>query len=452
MHDSATRNLGATLKELSDQYRQLSKDEVFILWFLMAFITRDETQAAGAIVGGAGDKCIDAIFIDDAPKTVFVIQGKHRSKIGAKNELRSDLIAFADVADRLCNPSDMVFKQYVDRMESFTALRAKEARRRIQRDGYRLQLYFVTLGKVSRTHREDARSVVHRSKAAALEIIDGKQTLTIFRDYLDGVAPPVPTLDLEMERVPGIRVNGILDRFDEPNNIESWVFTMRGDKVGEMFERAGVRLFARNVRGFLGPKTKVNEGMLDTLESEPGRFFYYNNGVTIICDAAEMRTSQGRNILQVSNPQVINGQQTTRALASLIREAAKGAVLVRVIRVPREEDSDEYDKLLSEIVAGTNRQNAISASDLMSNDRRQIELERELRKRRYLYLRKRQTKGEARRDAGKQYQMISKEELAQAVAGCDLDPIIIRSGREKLFEEDRYTSVFPNSDPNFYLP
>ena len=25
-------------------------------------------------------------------------------------------------------------------------------------------------------------------------------------------------------------------------------------------------------------------------------------------------------------------------------------------------------------------------------------------------------------------------------------------GREKLFEEDRYTSVFPNSDPNFYLP
>jgi hypothetical protein len=40
------------------------------------------------------------------------------------------------------------------------------------------------------------------------------------------------------------------------------------------------------------------------------------------------------------------------------------------------------------------------------------------------------------------YHLLKKEELAQAVAGTDLDPIIIRSGREKLFAEDRYKSVF----------
>jgi hypothetical protein len=74
------------------------------------------------------------------------------------------------------------------------------------------------------------------------------------------------------------------------------------------------------------------------------------------------------------------------------------------------------------------------------------------RKRGYLYLRKRQKKGEARSGGGKQHQIVKKEELAQAVAGCDLDPTIIRSGRERLFEEDRYSSVFPNTDPNFYLP
>ncbi len=160
--------------------------------------------------------------------------------------------------------------------------------------------------------------------------------------------------------------------------LSSWVFTMRGDAVGAMFEYAGVRLFARNIRGFLGSKTPVNEGMGETLEDEPGRFFYYNNGVTIVCDAAEMRTSRGCNVLQVSNPQVINGQQTTRALASLMKQAGKGAVLVRVIRVPRDghTDRDGYDDLVSLIVAGTNWQNAIKASDLMSNDRLQIELER----------------------------------------------------------------------------
>ena len=47
---------------------------------------------------------------------------------------------------------------------------------------------------------------------------------------------------------------------------------------------------------------------------------------------------------------------------------------------------------VSKIVAATNWQNAIKASDLMSNDRRQIDLERNLRKLDYQYLRKRQSK------------------------------------------------------------
>src|SRR5207249_3606246 len=47
---------------------------------------------------------------------------------------------------------------------------------------------------------------------------------------------------------------------------------------------------------------------------------------------------------------------------------------------------------------------------------------------------------------------IKKEDLAQAVAACDLDPSIVRKGKEQLFEERYYPQVFPNSDPYFYLP
>jgi hypothetical protein len=89
----------------------------------------------------------------------------------------------------------------------------------------------------------------------------------------------------------------------------------------------------------------------------------------------------------------------------------------------------------------------------MSNDRRQIELERALRKMGYLYLRKKQSKGEAWKIVGRgQFFVVAKEELAQAVAGCDLDPLIIRSGKERLFREARYAQVFPNSDPDYDLP
>ena len=129
-------------------------------------------------------------------------------------------------------------------------------------------------------------------------------------------------------------------------------------------------------------------------------------------------------------------------------------MLVRVIRVPRspQHGSKDFETLVSRIVSATNWQNAIRPSDLMSNDRRQIEIERQLRKLHYLYLRKRMTKGEARRAAGTRHlRVINKEEIAQAVAACDLDPSIVRAGREQLFEERLYGQVFPNEVPNDYL-
>lgn len=250
-------------------------------------------------------------------------------------------------------------------------------------------------------------------------------------------------------------MNGVAQRFDQTTDIESWVFSMRGDAVAAIYERAGRRLFARNIRGFMGMKTSVNRGMIETIKKEPSNFFFYNNGITIVCDEAERYASHGRDVLKVGNPQIINGQQTTRTLASLASLAAKASVLVKVIRVPRnvEGDGEKFEALVSRIVAGTNWQNAIKQSDLMANDRRQIDLERELRKVGYFYLRKRQTKSEATAAIGKgQFFVIQKEEFARASAGCDFDPYIIRSGLEKLFDETLYSQVFPNSDAAYYLP
>ena len=102
---------------------------------------------------------------------------------------------------------------------------------------------------------------------------------------------------------------------------------MRGDAVAALYERAGLRLFARNIRGFMGMKTPVNKGMVATLEKEPERFFYYNNGITIVCDEAERKSSQGRDFMQVGNPQIINGQQTTRTLAAFPQNAAQNPTL-----------------------------------------------------------------------------------------------------------------------------
>ena len=98
----------------------------------------------------------------------------------------------------------------------------------------------------------------------------------------------MPLLELEIENGQGINLGGVLQRYDGNTRIESWVFPVGVRHVAEMYEQqSGIRLFARNVRGFLG-ETAINRNMETTLHKEPEFFWkYYNNGITIICDQAE---------------------------------------------------------------------------------------------------------------------------------------------------------------------
>lgn len=448
------QDLKTEIAEMRERFPRLQDSDLFVAWFLKCFVTEKEEEAISALVGGPRDKSLDAIFVDEPAKKVFIVQGKYRQRTGGALEHRSDVTAFAELAHTFSD--NEAFASFNEGLETAAAGKSEEARKRLRSRGYRLQLYYVTTGRCSSSLIEEAQRIVrHAESSAGIDVIDGKRILRLLSDYLDGVAPPVPLLELEIENGQGINLGGVLQRYDGNTRIESWVIPVNVRHIAEMYELAGIRLFARNVRGFLGENTPINRNMEATLEKEPPFFWYYNNGITIICDQAEQINRSGRKLMRIVNPQVINGQQTTRTLHRKAAKNSKAAVLVRVISVPRDsnEESNRFENLVSKIVAATNWQNAIRASDLMANDRRQIELERNLRKRDYQYLRKRQSKGEARRHAGVRHRfMIKKEELAQAVAACDLDPSIVRQGKERLFEERYYDQVFPNADPNYYLP
>jgi AIPR protein len=452
MQAATHKDLRREIADLRERYPKLAEDDLFVLWFLRAFVTDDERQAVQALTGGSGDKSVDAVFVDDSTKTVVIVQAKYRRAIGVGNEKRSDVVGFAHLAAEIGGDSN-AFKDYCKGLRPEVEGALAEARNRVAKRGYRLLLHYVTTGRCSKGLMDEAESIARRVEfESSLRVADGKQVLLLLADYLDGVAPPVPSLELKIETGKGGGAGGVLQRYDHETEIESWVFSMTERSVSEMFREAGVRLFARNVRGFLG-NTDINRGMEATLTAEPEYFWYYNNGITIICDEAERKIRGGLDILHVTNPQVINGQQTTRTLAQLDGHSSTASVLVRVIRVPRNGDSSErFEKLVSKLVGATNWQNHIFASDLMSNDRRQIEIERQFRKLGYLYLRKRQTRREAARYAYAHHQyFIKKEELAQAVAGCDLDPYVVREGKEGLFEERLYARVFPVGDPLYYL-
>lgn len=450
----------ANLEELKNEieshreiYPRFSDDNLFVLWFFRAFVTGEINEAKNAVTGEKNDKNIDGLFIDEKARLVFIVQAKYREEIGKKNESRNDVIGFAELPEKIICEKKSDFEKFIYSCPANLQEKLRQARERILNRSYRLKLFYVTLGKCSKDLEDEAIRIARATANSALEIMDGKRVLRLLTDYLEGVAPPIASAELEMESGHGVAVTSIFNRYDKKTKIDAWVFSMKGDAIANLLENAGLRIFARNVRGFLG-ETKVNRAMEETLTEEAEFFWYYNNGITIICDEAHHKSSKGRDILYVENPQIINGQQTTRTLSKLSSLASDASVLIRVIRVAREGDDKhkDFESLVSSIVAATNWQNAIKASDLMANDRKQIELEREMRKLGYLYLRKRQSKHEAKRGlAANTYTIINKEEVAQAVAACDLDPTVVRRGKEKLFEEENYNYVFPNSDPYYYL-
>jgi hypothetical protein len=141
-------------------------------------------------------------------------------------------------------------------------------------------------------------------------------------------------------------------------------------------------------------------------------------------------------------------------LHNSLGDAHSASVLVRAIRIPRRPSRGDwdFDTLVDKIVKSTNWQNYISEADLKSNDKRQVEIERGLRKYGHYYVRKKRTKKEVRALAGKVVQIVPKEQVAQAVAACDLDPSVVRNvGKDNLFDNEWYGTVFPTDAPLYYL-
>jgi hypothetical protein len=86
-------DLKQQVDDLGARFPKLSNDNLFVVWYLMAMLVEDERTAAEATIGAAGDKSVDAVYIDDDVRCTFVVQAKYREKIKAASEGRPDVMA-----------------------------------------------------------------------------------------------------------------------------------------------------------------------------------------------------------------------------------------------------------------------------------------------------------------------------------------------------------------------
>jgi hypothetical protein len=448
--DLSREDLDLELDDIRSQYLGLSLEDVFVMWFLRAQCVESIEAARPCLTCSPNDGGIDAILIDDTYRRVTILQGKLRNGIMQGSESRNDVVGFAQVATHLTG-SDETFDAFRDGLADLPKRLVPSARKRVMDDGYDLDMFYVTTGKCSEKIQNDAEreccnSKTHLDKRPRFKVFDGSEVLESLNHYLIGDAPPIPSITLEASPGTDIAYQQALSR-----GLESWVFMMNGREVGELLNNRGPKLFALNIRGYLGLKTRVNAAMAATLKKEPESFLLRNNGITIVCTEASSRKKGGVSYLELDRPQIINGQQTTYALNAAPRsQAGKADVFVRVIAV---KTGDEHDQIVGQIVEATNSQNQIKSSDLRSNDKLQVKLEEELRRRDYFYVRK-VGKGVATANFLKGMIKVPMKGLAEAwMAGHDAD-FLRDQGSEGLFRTENdalYQRVFGRTTPDELL-
>lgn len=222
-----------------------------------------------------------------------------------------------------------------------------------------------------------------------------------------------------------------------------WKFLQ--DEHGDLHER----IFESNVRGFQ-QSTEVNVGIRNSLD-KPGKadFWLLNNGVTIL--AAKASTA-GYKKLELDDPQIVNGLQTSRQIDAYYRAGVlmpkpdddPRRIMVRVIQ-----SSDE--SVRDDVIRATNSQNKMPAEALRATDRihRQIEslfCQYDL----YYDRRKGQYKDEGKPIA----KIVPVIELLQATLAIVLKrPDDARARpRDYIKDNDEYDKVFgENTDVTLYL-
>lgn len=150
--------------------------------------------------------------------------------------------------------------------------------------------------------------------------------------------------------------------------------------IASWWAEHGRNLLHRNIRSFKG-KTDVNEALANTLRHSPAEFWYFNNGITLLCSKIAKKPIGGAKrdtgLFECEGVSIVNGAQTVGVIGALSEslgetlEASK--VLVRLLCL--ETCPAGFEKA---VARATNTQNRIERRDFAALDPNQQRLASEL--------------------------------------------------------------------------
>ena len=374
MNDFRTQ-IREDIKEYQLRYPNISnieKDEwAFNYWILDKFFYEDEELIEDKIID-YNDMGVDAYEIYEDTKELYLIQNKYyndSSKLSAeyvKNDfLLRPITALENGTYRKSVEVQDFFSKYKNH-DDFTVY---------------LQIYVTNNNRC-----EDAEEYVkkfntgHPKYRASIFYLDD-----IKEKYYGDTKQNKQNIEVQIHSVnKGTILNINTDDYKLENVLDakyvftpvSSIFRLYRDSIEKNYP-----IFDMNIREYLGNKG-VNKKIYETLLDPEDRknFFYYNNGITMICDKmSSVKThSFGNNInavFNVKNPQIVNGCQTVNSIYEALknvdpRELEQNYkdtfVMLKILQINRE---NEYEEILyKNIVTYNNSQNSIDEKTFVANN------------------------------------------------------------------------------------
>lgn len=337
------------------------KSLAFVYLCVKTILDLEDEQTFDCLTEGGGDFGVDAMHISeehDGEFTVSLFQAKYKNNLEVNSNFPEDGIeSLINAIKYLFNPTARL-----DYINPRLLAKVEEARSLI-RDGYIPQIRALACNNGLKWNNA-AQEAIDRAgfgDQATWEHVNHDRLVNI----LQASKPVKDTLQLSGKAI-----------IEDMSFSRVLVGRISVTEIASLIERHGERLLERNIRRYLGLQgNRVNEGIRDTLNSEErNNFYFYNNGITLICDKFSYNGLQDSNYpVRVENLQIINGGQTCMTIFKTLQEPnlfqkilpqdAQAYVLLRLYELP----SDNIN-LVQKITYATNSQNPVDLKDLRAND------------------------------------------------------------------------------------
>lgn len=400
----------------------------------------DFDSAAKTITDGYHDMGIDAVYNDAAQKKLILVQSKWR-KDGNGSVSQEEANTFIAGIKRVINLDfDGCNKKLAAKQSEITAA--------IRDMDYQIEMVFCHTGSQSmdtyalRPIDELLGQVNEDDTTELLVFVESK--LQDIYDYLaNGQNGDNIVLD-------DVLLNN-WGTIDAP--YKAYYGTIPVAAIGAWFNQYGNRLFAKNIRYYKG-STEVNQGIREVLKNEPDKFFYYNNGIKVLCKKitkkAAYSTDRNTGLFVLEGVSLVNGAQTTGTIGAVYAESPEllNSACVYIQMIDLGEASEEQAVQITKL---SNTQNKIEGKDFASLDPNQERLRMELSFGgiQYLY------KAGAKVDSPERQISLDEAIVAQA---CSLDDLTITALTKRNvgaltenIEKTPYKLLFNGSTNSFSL-